>query len=493
MKKIITTISILLTVIFLAGCGQQSVSQIQPTTLAPVAQKPVQQPVIQPTDDALNSKITSFEQKWKKEGLINWQKEDFIFAGMSIIAPKNLPKSFVISVDPKDIKSSGTSILGNPISGVIYFGELGKVGNLGGSCSIVKSDLPQGVSLEQWIRNTWNNVIAKNDCNGKNQPLTERTMRGETWNEVCKKGAYIENKLSEGLIRWDTAYIGSPPIISAVVGNNVVSFECGQDISETVNELIEDIAGTFLVTPLVNETASWQTYTSANSSFDLKYPSEYKYFENNTYGVEPDFVIRKTDDKEGVYAFGVQITTNFLGGDPDKFKNPDVWEKEQGKLGNNYTKTTISGQVAYIPKYASEKIDEYIVFMKNGSVYDMYNISTNINDPVGEKILSTFNFTSQILKNLEAVTYDAVNIKTKGIWDKKLEIGIIHESQKAAKGFWWAKDRWDWIAWQKDDGNWAVLVSVDGFNCKELDGVPNQYVNFFKDVTYQFGKKYCYF
>ena len=95
-------------------------------------------------------------------------------------------------------------------------------------------------------------------------------------------------------------------------------------------------------------------------------------------------------------------------------------------------------------------------------------------------------------KALETAAYDAVSTRTKGVWDKKVEIGTIHESQKAAKGFWWAKDKWDWIAWQEDDGKWTVLVSPDGFDCKELDTVPSQYIDFFKDVIYQAGKKYCY-
>ena len=42
MKKIITLSSLLLGVVFLAGCGQQSVSQTQLTTPAPIAQKSTQ-------------------------------------------------------------------------------------------------------------------------------------------------------------------------------------------------------------------------------------------------------------------------------------------------------------------------------------------------------------------------------------------------------------------------------------------------------------------
>jgi hypothetical protein len=40
MKKVIAICSALLGIIFLAGCGQQSTSQIQPTASAPVAQQP---------------------------------------------------------------------------------------------------------------------------------------------------------------------------------------------------------------------------------------------------------------------------------------------------------------------------------------------------------------------------------------------------------------------------------------------------------------------
>lgn len=230
MKKIIAISLVLLGIVFLAGCGQK------PTPL--------------PVDDALKSKITSLEQKWEKGGLVNWQKEDFIIADTSIIAPKNLPKSFVISKDPKDIKDMDTtSQLGSPTSGVLLVGE-SNIGNLWGSCLIVQNNLPQGKSLEQWIQNTWQNIIAKDDCNGKNQPLSEQTENGETWSDFCKDGAHIENKVSDKLIRWDTAYIGSPSIISTVVGNNVISFECGQDISESTSgkldfvNLVEDIMGT---------------------------------------------------------------------------------------------------------------------------------------------------------------------------------------------------------------------------------------------------------
>ncbi len=251
MKKVLAISSVLLGVVFLAGCGQQPVSQTQPTTPAPVAQTPAQPVATQPTDDAVNTKIASLEQKWQKGGLVGWQKEDFVIPGMSIIAPKNNPKAFTLSIDQKEIKSMGAAQTKLPIVGIIKVSF--DNANLYGACTITQSDLPQGTSLEQWMQNTWHNTIAKDDCNGKNQPLTKKNERGDLWSDVCKKGANIQSKINEGLIRWDTNYVSSPPIISAVVGNKVVNFECGQDISSAdplngkqldfVN-LVEDIAGT---------------------------------------------------------------------------------------------------------------------------------------------------------------------------------------------------------------------------------------------------------
>lgn len=88
MKKVIAISSVLLGVIFLTGCGQQPVSQTQPTTPAPVAQTPVtNQPVVtQPADE-----ITS----WKKfdSKLVNLSfsypprsefQEKNVFAGRNI-------------------------------------------------------------------------------------------------------------------------------------------------------------------------------------------------------------------------------------------------------------------------------------------------------------------------------------------------------------------------------------------------------------------------
>lgn len=54
MKKVIALSSVLLGVVFLAGCGQQPVIQTQPTTPAPVAQTPTQPVATQPAPTTPN-------------------------------------------------------------------------------------------------------------------------------------------------------------------------------------------------------------------------------------------------------------------------------------------------------------------------------------------------------------------------------------------------------------------------------------------------------
>lgn len=93
---------------------------------------------------------------------------------------------------------------------------------------------------------------------------------------------------------------------------------------------------------------------------------------------------------------------------------------------------------------------------------------------------------------LEIAVTEAVNLKIKGLWDKKGAVDQTDSSQKMAMGKWWAKDVWDWIAWKQDDGKWKILVSMDGFSCQELGNIPIAFTDFFKKVTHPAGKKYCY-
>lgn len=117
------------------------------------------------------------------------------------------------------------------------------------------------------------------------------------------------------------------------------------------------------------------------------------------------------------------------------------------------------------------------------------------NDSVGQQHNSSQSDTSlefDYPAGLEAEVYKTVDSKTDRVWDRKLTLNKIENSQKAALGTWYANDAWAWIAWQGTDGEWKILVSLDGFDCEELNMVPSEYSNFFYDSTHFNGKPYCY-
>lgn len=95
-------------------------------------------------------------------------------------------------------------------------------------------------------------------------------------------------------------------------------------------------------------------------------------------------------------------------------------------------------------------------------------------------------------QELEAAVFAAVDGKTKGKWDKEIEILSVNDLQDAAEGLWWKEYDQQWIAWKKSDEKWNVLVSVDLFSCNDLKALPAQHEDFFYDVIYDpLGEKYC--
>lgn len=93
---------------------------------------------------------------------------------------------------------------------------------------------------------------------------------------------------------------------------------------------------------------------------------------------------------------------------------------------------------------------------------------------------------------LKAAVFAHINKKTAGEWDKVFAITKFNSTQTAAIGTWQANDTWDWVAYKKPNNDWAVLVSLDGFKCQEIDTLTPELQNFFHDTLYRFGKKYCY-
>jgi hypothetical protein len=86
-------------------------------------------------------------------------------------------------------------------------------------------------------------------------------------------------------------------------------------------------------------------------------------------------------------------------------------------------------------------------------------------------------------QQLLTAVYAKVNTANNGMWDKELEIKGVHALGDAAFGTWTKKDVWNWIAWREVQGEWNVLVSLDGFDSEALVAVPKEYDNFFAGVT----------
>lgn len=94
---------------------------------------------------------------------------------------------------------------------------------------------------------------------------------------------------------------------------------------------------------------------------------------------------------------------------------------------------------------------------------------------------------------LLALVFHAVEQKTRGFWDKKIDISKVHTSWNAAIGKWWTEEtHWSWIAWKNTDNVWKVLLDNDGYSCKELENIPPELKEFFKTEITIDGRSFCF-
>ncbi len=120
------------------------------------------------------------------------------------------------------------------------------------------------------------------------------------------------------------------------------------------------------------------------------------------------------------------------------------------------------------------------------------------NTITGETTQPTNSLSKEEEAEIIKLAFLAVEEQTKGIWEKKVALGSIDSSLTAVKGYWWTSDMWDWIGWKDEKGHWKILVSSDGFDCKEGKNIPKQHAAFFRNVLYpNFGgrdpeKFYCH-
>ncbi len=112
------------------------------------------------------------------------------------------------------------------------------------------------------------------------------------------------------------------------------------------------------------------------------------------------------------------------------------------------------------------------------------------NEPVS---ISNADTEIQSMEALKTTAFEAVDLKNPDGWDEKIDIDKLDETKNAAIGSWYAWDKWQWIGYKNSESNWKVLVSLDGFDCKEVDSIPAKYNVFFREVVYiNKATKYCY-
>jgi hypothetical protein len=126
------------------------------------------------------------------------------------------------------------------------------------------------------------------------------------------------------------------------------------------------------------------------------------------------------------------------------------------------------------------------------------NITHFLSDKRDIELYTSVNETQVNNKPLQELVLREVG---KVLWsnrDKKVDFSFLapwYEGNDISSAAWkrYAKDAWDWIGWGWDyTTSWTILVSKDGFDCKQLKQIPKEIEENFKSIIYQNGKKYCY-
>lgn len=170
------------------------------------------------------------------------------------------------------------------------------------------------------------------------------------------------------------------------------------ELEESRVSTVPETGSSKKVSPESTTKSDLKAYRNEKMGFEVGYPEGYEVQADKA---DTDFSIRKIGDIEeaknldGVCGFctlRIQIIPQFIGGsEKGDFKTPEEWVKFQNNIGNSFSKTTIEGKTAYA--YSGDKRKGYFIYIKNGAMYDRYDIELKSNDRVAETVLSSFTFT----------------------------------------------------------------------------------------------------
>ncbi len=140
-----------------------------------------------------------------------------------------------------------------------------------------------------------------------------------------------------------------------------------------------------------------RTYSNPQWGFEVSYPIGYEaktFVENSN---ELSLSIRRVNDSEAIKnqsgTLQLDVLSRFIGeADKGKFKNPEEWVKFQETIGTNYLPTTVAGQAAYFFNDVEAGTTTYLIFLKNGDMYDRYELKVKEIDPQAQTIFSSFQF-----------------------------------------------------------------------------------------------------
>jgi len=188
----------------------------------------------QPREADSITQIQVLSTKWAKFGLTQWEEKELLSSGIVGIFP----------IDSKVFKITTTKDSG------LHDTELGSLigqisvphvsdDKLFGDSQISTNQIADRDTLESWI-NKKGVTIHQNYC--KKYGVDDMRYPG---NKTCITKISISKKVSDNVILWNTNFIGSPDILSVLVGKTIISFELSQFISEekvNFKDFIQDIA-----------------------------------------------------------------------------------------------------------------------------------------------------------------------------------------------------------------------------------------------------------